>query len=54
MRVVCYDIETTDLAGLMGRVLCCSFLPIAGDVTGEEVVAYITGAKTQPQFEDAA
>ncbi|MCO6385372.1 ATP-binding cassette domain-containing protein [Oceanicola sp. 502str15] len=36
-----------------GRI--CADLDITGkDVTGEDVVAYITGAKTQPQFEDAA
>lgn len=28
MRIVCYDLETSDLKALMGRVLCCSFLPI--------------------------
>ncbi|MBV7380827.1 ATP-binding cassette domain-containing protein [Maritimibacter dapengensis] len=36
-----------------GRI-CADIDITAGDVTGEEVVAYITGAKTQPQFEDAA
>jgi uncharacterized protein YprB with RNaseH-like and TPR domain len=28
MYIVAYDLETTDLKGLMGRTLCCSFLPI--------------------------
>jgi uncharacterized protein YprB with RNaseH-like and TPR domain len=28
MRIVGYDIETTDLSALMGRILCCSFYPI--------------------------
>ena len=28
MRIASWDLETTDLKGLMGRVLCCSFLPI--------------------------
>lgn len=28
MRVVAWDIETTDLKALMGRVLCASFYPI--------------------------
>lgn len=28
MRIVAYDLETSDLKALMGRVLCCSFLPI--------------------------
>ena len=36
-----------------GRI--CADLDITGgDVTGEEVVSYITGAKTQPEFEDVA
>ena len=31
---VVYDIETTDLKGLMGRILCCSFLDgTTGEVT---------------------
>lgn len=28
MRIACWDLETTDLKALMGRILCCSFLPI--------------------------
>lgn len=36
-----------------GRI-CADIDITGGDVTGEEVVAYITGAKTQPQYEDAA
>ena len=28
MRIVAWDLETTDLKALMGRVLCCSFCPI--------------------------
>lgn len=28
MRIVAYDLETSDLKALMGRVLCASFLPI--------------------------
>ena len=28
MRIVAYDIESTDLKGLMGRILCCSFYRI--------------------------
>ena len=28
MKIVAFDIETTNLSGLMGRVLCASFLPI--------------------------
>lgn len=32
MRVVFWDLETTDLKALMGRILCCSFKPLDGDV----------------------
>ena len=28
MRIVAFDLETTDLKALMGRLLCCSFYPI--------------------------
>jgi uncharacterized protein YprB with RNaseH-like and TPR domain len=28
MKVVAWDLETTDLKALMGRILCCSFQPI--------------------------
>jgi len=28
MRIVCWDIETTNLSGLMGRILCASFYRI--------------------------
>ncbi|MFW2545631.1 ATP-binding cassette domain-containing protein [Primorskyibacter sp. 2E107] len=36
-----------------GRI--CANLDIRGkDITGEDVVAYITGAKTQPEYADAA
>jgi len=31
MRIAFFDIETTDLRALMGRVLCCSFLPYSPD-----------------------
>lgn len=31
MKVVFTDIETTDLKGLMGRVLCCSFVTLDGE-----------------------
>lgn len=32
MRVVFWDLETTDLKALMGRILCCSFKPLGEDV----------------------
>lgn len=32
MRVVMWDLETTNLSALMGRILCCSFKPLDGDV----------------------
>lgn len=32
MRVVFWDLETTDLKALMGRILCCSFKPLDGEV----------------------
>lgn len=31
MRVVAFDLETTDLKALMGRILCCSFHTIVSD-----------------------
>lgn len=37
MRIVAWDIETTNLSGLMGRVLCASFYPI---VDGHASKAY--------------
>lgn len=40
MRVVFWDLETTDLKALMGRVLCCSFKPL-----GEKVYTYRTDEK---------
>lgn len=36
-----------------GRI-CANLDITAGDVTGEDVVAYITGAKTQDEYSDAA
>lgn len=35
MRVVFWDLETTDLKAIMGRILCCSFKPL-----GEEVYTF--------------
>lgn len=32
MRIAMWDLETTDLKGLMGRILCCSFKPLDGEV----------------------
>jgi uncharacterized protein YprB with RNaseH-like and TPR domain len=37
MRIVAYDLETSDLKGLIGRVFCCSFKPI---VDGVETTPY--------------
>lgn len=31
MRIVAFDLETTDLKGLFGRVLCCSFVSIGAE-----------------------
>lgn len=31
MRIVMWDLETTDLKALMGRILCCSFKPLGGE-----------------------
>jgi uncharacterized protein YprB with RNaseH-like and TPR domain len=31
MKIVAWDLETTDLKALMGRILCCSFHTIASD-----------------------
>lgn len=35
MKICAWDLETTDLKGLMGRLLCCSFAPIDGHAVGE-------------------
>lgn len=35
MRIVAWDIETTDLKALMGRILCCSFFPVADPTVSE-------------------
>ena len=32
MRIVGFDLETSDLKGLMGRIFCCSFMPIVDGV----------------------
>src|SRR2546430_16077688 len=32
MRIVAWDLETSDLAAIMGRIFCCSFLPIRDGV----------------------
>jgi DNA polymerase elongation subunit (family B) len=32
MRIVAWDLETSDLKALMGRIFCCSFLPIIDGV----------------------
>lgn len=29
MKICAFDLETTDLKGLFGRILCCSFYPIS-------------------------
>lgn len=31
MKVVFWDLETTDLKALMGRILCCSFVELEGE-----------------------
>lgn len=52
MRQV-FDLVDRVVVFRRGRI--CADLDIkTGDVTGEDVVAYITGAKTQEGFEDAA
>lgn len=40
-----YDIESTDLKGLMGRILCCSFQPI---IEGRHVKPYTFRADRAP------
>lgn len=35
MRVVAFDLETTDLGGNFGRILCCSFKPISEEMNRE-------------------
>lgn len=32
LKIVAFDLETSDLKALMGRIFCCSFLPIAAGV----------------------
>ena len=32
MRIVAFDLETSDLKALMGRIFCCSFMPIVDGV----------------------
>ena len=32
MKIVAWDLETSDLAAIMGRIFCCSFLPIRDGV----------------------
>lgn len=32
MKIVFWDLETTDLKGLMGRLLCCSFCTLEGEI----------------------
>ncbi|MEP2532587.1 ATP-binding cassette domain-containing protein [Shimia sp.] len=52
MRQV-FDLMDRIIVFRRGRI--CADLDIkTGDYTGEDVVSYITGAKTQPQFEDSA
>ncbi|TRD22000.1 ATP-binding cassette domain-containing protein [Palleronia caenipelagi] len=52
MRQV-FDLMDRVVVFRRGRI--CANLDIRNeDITGEDVVAYITGAKTQPEYEDAA
>ena len=47
--------ELVDRVVVFRRGRICADLDITkGDITGEDVVAYITGAKTQEGYEDAA
>ena len=45
MRIVSWDLETSDLRALMGRLLCCSFQPI---VDGHQVKPYTFRADRRP------
>ena len=45
MRIVAWDLETSDLKALMGRLFCCSFQPI---VEGRHVPAYTFRADRAP------
>ena len=45
MRIVAWDLETTDLKGLMGRLLCCSFQTI---VDGHPTKPYTFRADRAP------
>ena len=52
MRQV-FDLVDRIVVFRRGRI--CANLDIkSGDITGEDVVAYITGAKTQPEYQEAA
>ena len=52
MRQV-FDLVDRIIVFRRGRI--CANLDIKNeDITGEDVVSYITGAKTQPEFEGAA
>ncbi|WP_136656936.1 ATP-binding cassette domain-containing protein [Nitratireductor sp. XY-223] len=52
MRQV-FDLVDRIVVFRRGRI--CANLDIKnGDITGEDVVAYITGAKTQPEYQEAA
>jgi len=32
VKVIFWDLETTDLKALMGRIICCSFVTLEGDI----------------------
>lgn len=40
MRILAFDLECTNLSGMIGRILCCSFKPIVWGADKEEYPPY--------------